>query len=259
MAFMLSLALLFVGAAGRHVQADDAAVLSRPEFDRELSVQMQQAPLANVFRALGAMINVRFVLSFDPDPALKIDLKAEHMVCRGILASLAKTHDLEYGASDEAVVVRRRGSAEIATVATSGADRLRSAYWFVVTARTASGESQTFPRLVCPEDKVTTRRFILRNPDQEVSVLDGQVRAITTRNVGDFQLSIAVSQDSVDQIEVSAELVAFQRHSASRYTEEHLVTTRTLPPTETLLFRSSRGDEVFVTRWGRIDGGAAPQ
>jgi len=248
------LLILTVGMASAGVaSADDP--LARPEFDKEVSVDMRDASVVAVFRLLSQVTSVPFVLDFDADPGLKLTFKAENMVCRGILASLAAAHDLEFFSTDEGVVVRRRGLPPAAKRVTVGAWPAKPGprYRLEFLVRDSDGRVLYQPRISTQMGVVGQLKLGLNG--REVTVLDRSRGIAEPRYVGGIELAICIKRDSGIGLDLLLEVVNTQPRDEGSYTEDHSVARRTVAPGQTSLFKTADGHEIVLSAWSRISDG----
>jgi hypothetical protein len=250
-------AFLFAASGGRAASAaamDDP--LARPEFDQEISLQLDGQEVATVFRTIARLVQVRFLLEFERDPSLRVNLSAENMVCRGILESLASSYDLEYSASAQGLVVRRRGVPPSAPTAVG--PRPDFTYWFELAVRDPSGRNESFPRLRHQPGSGEPMAFSLTGrPDTTVPGIHPRFGTIERRSVGAFELTLIVKTDAGNSLELAAELVTHRNLGDRRYVATHAITTATVGASEQVLFRTEEGMEIVLTAWGRSARAAA--
>ncbi len=235
----------------------DTDALQRPEFDREITLRMQDVDIVAVFRAIGGLAHVPFLLELDGDATLRVTLDAINMVCRGILESLANTYGLEYSTADGAVVVRRRGlSSATARIAVGPKPATASVvhYWFDLAVRDRQGSVRPLRRIERPFHVFEPLVFsVTGQPDTMIPTLNPKRGILEPRNVGAFQLTIGVTTDRGDTVELAAELVTRRIVDRTRYLETHVLAMPAASAREQVLFTTDGGYAIVLTAWGRMN------
>jgi hypothetical protein len=214
-------------------QGADPDPLARPEFDQDITLNMPGADVVHVYDTLARLARVPFILAFDTDdPRLKVTFKAENMGIRAILASVAKTYELEYSPSDEGVVVSRKGQPPTEKRKTVGPWRASGPqYHFSFMIRDKSGNVLSTPA-------VTTQI------KQALEVKQGIKANSVGGPLGDTFLTFKV----VPQKETEAGL------ECTVTWEERYGATMTAVHGETTLFKTQLGYEVVLIDWSRKTG-----
>ena len=89
------LAVAFSASRSHAAATSTEDALARAEFDKELTLDIKNAPVVGAFRLLSMETSVPFVVDFEDDPGLRVTFRAQNMVARGVLASVASAYGLE--------------------------------------------------------------------------------------------------------------------------------------------------------------------
>ncbi len=251
-----ALGLAVVGAFITVVDARASAndPLSRPEFNKEISLTMSGMDVAAVFRAITIATGVPFILDFTPDPTLTVSIEATNMGVRGILESLSSSYSLEYAEGPTGVLVLRAGAAPSGTPLMLAPPRAASAplYWFDLYVRESNGRVQRFPRRFRDARRVQSEIFHMADRDTAIPVVNRGVAAVNEVSVGAFELAMGVSNEDRGSLEIVAELIERRSLGPKSYHAQHTVAITRLSASETQLFRTTRGDAIVVAAWGRV-------
>lgn len=238
--------------------AQDA--LARASFDAEISVDMKQADVVDVFRLVAKVSGVPFVLEFATDPPLRVSLRAENMVLRGVLASLASSYDLSYEARDEGIAVRRRGQA-------TPSESLRLGEWppepgvpvsLEFELRDGAGAVVSRPRIKVQLGLVGVVRMGLRG-DTSVTGLDRERAILDREYVAGLELAVCPRSLGVDGLELLVEIITREVEDESGYVARHR--TASLRAREgaqgLLVAETPDGHSLELVSWSR-SGAAVP-
>ncbi len=250
------LILMAFGAAVRAAPATGTGdPLARPEFDREVSVDMKDAKMADVFRFFAGLTQVPFVLEFDREQSPTVTFKATNMVSRGILASLASSYGLVYSSTDEGIIVRRRDAPPSAERLTVGAWPSRPGPRYRLEVLVRDGTGQVVHRSSIAPQLGVVGELRLGLKGREVTVLDRKRSVAEPRYVDGIELAVCVRRDNGGALDLLMEMVTTQALSDARYVEDHAVALRTVGSGETLLFKTADGHEIVLTGWSRVVDG----
>lgn len=248
-AIAAAVSLWLASAARTGAATPPDSPLTRPEFDKEISLHLEAQDVGATLSSIGRLVGVRFLIAFDTDPAIRVNLAAENMVSRGILESLANSYELEYSASGRDVVVRRRS---VAAAGGPRAARAPATYWYEIAARNRGSGGEAFPRL--ERQPASGRPLVFSvtgRPDTTIPVVHPRLGTLDPTNVGAFQLALTVKADTGSSLELVAELVTHRNLGERRYAAVHSITTATAADSELVLFRTEEGMEIVLTAWGR--------
>ncbi len=227
--------------------------LARAEFDKELSLDVKNVDMVTAFRSLARATGVPFVIDFENDPTLRVTFKAENMVSRGILASLASSYGLEFSASDDGIVVRRPGAPSAAHATTLGAWPARSAspsYRLAFIVRGPDAQTKFSAALTLKKNIVGKVRV---NANGQGGVEVTEPRGIAAPSyAGGFELRVAVEGEADGALGLLTELVTSRPLTRESYAEDHTVRNRRVAPGETLLARTPDGHEVVLSDWTKV-------
>ncbi len=246
-AIPLALSVLLVPSAAVFGKPPDA--LDRPEFDRELSVGVEQGDVVSVFRVLAKVTQVPFVLALENDPGLELTLNAENMTVRAILTSLAGGYGLEYATSPEGVVVRRTGAAATRAPITVGAwpPEAGPLYELTLQVRTEDGQPLSMPKLTTRLNQVAVLKQGLGGGT--VLLLDQEKAIAEPGYVAGIELRLIPKRQTDQGLELLMELVTARVTGEARYVRDHRVVEKTAGKGATLLFRTDDGHEVVLLDW----------
>jgi len=227
--------------------------LSRVEFDKELSVNVKDAGIIDVFRVIAQLTQVPFVLDFENDPALNLTFQAKNMVCRGILASLANASGFEFFSTEEGVVVRRRGYPPAVKRITVGAwpPRRGSGPLYELNFRVVDSDRRVVFRRRISMEMGVVGQLKLGLKGHEVRVLDRDRSIAEPRYIGGLELAICIKRDTGAGLDLLLEVISSRPIDDASYTEEHSVVQRTVAAGESLLFKTGDGHQVLLADWSR--------
>jgi hypothetical protein len=234
------------------VATEDA--LARAEFDRELSLDMKDMGIVQAFRVLSKVTSVPFVIDFEDDPSLRVTFKAENMVSRGVLASLASTYGLAFSDSDEGLVVRRPGFPSATKKATLGAWPVRpdsAAYRLEFVIQKPEGGTD-FSGAFNLRKGMVGRVTIDARGNGGVEVSDRARGIAEPRYSGGVELRVSVLGESTGGLDLLTEFVTSRPLTNDSYAEDHLVRNLRGLPGETVLAQTAAGGQVLLTRWTKL-------
>jgi hypothetical protein len=239
-----------VVASASFLGADDS--LARSEFDREMSVSMEQANIVDVFRLLADATGVPFILDFPVDPSLTVTFNATNMVSRGILASLASTHGLRYSTTRDGVVVYRQDVPRAIRPTRVGNWREEAAphYLLEFVFRDSNGRVLARPRISARLGVAEEFRLSVRGDD--VIVLDRSRSAIETRRIGGLTIVVCIKRHTRSGLEIVMEFVTTRPLGKTRFVEDHILTTKTLGPDGGDLLENDEGHQIALVSWRRL-------
>jgi hypothetical protein len=219
----------------------------------QYSMEFKDADVVDVFRLIARFGEVPLVLDFSSDPSLKVSFKAENLSLRTILQSLADTYGFDYQASDEGVVVRRRGEATAARRVTVGAwaPKPGPLYRLELLVRTAEGEVLSTPMIIVAVQSLATVQQGFAS-GRQVTAFDRTRLIAEPRFVGGVQLNLCIKRETSAGLELLVETVTERALGEGRYVEEHAVAARSAGPGETLLLKTGDGHQFVLLRWTRM-------
>jgi len=253
-ALLLPAPLLF--ASPPRSTSEDA--LARPEFDKELSIDAKGLGIVSAFRILARSLDVPFIIDFEPEASLTVNLTAKNMVSRGILASLASSYGLEYVSAPEGILVRRTGFPSAAKPVKVGAWPVRPGpvFEFELLIRGAAGQTIASPKIWTQLGVVASLKQGLEGVRHEVPVFDRKRNIVEPESKGYFELAFSVTRESADGLDMIVEFIVSKAVSKNSYSEEHVITEPHVGMRETVLAKSADGVEFVLKRWSKA---ASPQ
>jgi hypothetical protein len=250
----LAFLLLAIPAVLNATTKTSEDALARAEFDRELSLDMKDLGVIQAFRVLSKVTSVPFVIDFEDDPTLRVTFKAENMVSRAVLASLASTYGLTFSDSVQSLVVRRPGFPPAATGTSVGAspDRTNGAAYRLEFALRKPGGGRNFSGAFNLKKGMVGRLTLDAKGNGGLEVSDRARTIAEAQYSGGLELRVSVQGESNSGLDLLTELVTSRPLTTESYAEDHLIRNLRGLAGEIVLAQTATGAQLVLTRWTRL-------
>jgi hypothetical protein len=219
-----------------------------------LTAQLQDAEVRDVFQILSRLGEVPFVLAFNPDPSLKMALKAENMPTSAVLASLRETYGFQYESTPQGIVVTRSGEPAVANPVVIGVwpPRPGPTYQLQLEIRNPDGTVLANPMMTVAMRVAAVIKF--GSPQvRRVTTFDRERLIGEPRAVGTDEIHFCVNRETTAGLELFVEAVAERPVNRARFTADHMFAVKVVGLEEATLFRTEDGRAFILKGWTRQD------
>jgi len=249
---------VFVGACAlalatwsTRAQTPVADVLSRPEFDKPLSIQLVGLEFAGAFAVLSRQLQVPFILDFKEDGTLRVMVSVKATPAREVLAGLAKSYDLDFAWSDKGVVITRRGAPRLASPVTLGEWGIvpNIQYDIELALRNPAGQTLVSRSWTTLSGYTTAIKHGFDG--RTVMRFDRERAALEPRAGGGMEVAFVVVREVEKELQLIVELTVEQVLGDNTFASNRTSAKALAPNRETVVLRTPDGYEVRVLGWRR--------